>query len=124
METESLVIDDTEIFVGELTEEAREPFAGECLCCYVARMLEQFSCDGSHRHSLRYRDLVAPRATSFRKTLSQMGACCCDCEVLLNAYQLRSYSDDDDPDPLPPPCECVRRGSLQPCVNWVRVSRR
>jgi hypothetical protein len=63
-----------------------------------------------------------------------MGACCCDCELFLNAYQPRNrpssqYWDDEDEneakavlEPLPP-CAGVRRGSVTPCANWARIYR-
>lgn len=41
-----------------------EPLPGECLVCYVVRMLD-FGCKG-HRWLERYRDLRAPRATAPR----------------------------------------------------------
>ena len=35
-----------------------------------------------------YRDRTAPRATALLDRLSGMGACCCDCEMFLNAFAL------------------------------------
>jgi hypothetical protein len=55
----------------------------------------------------------------------------------MNGYQLRTVEQADewisDPgeevhaEPGPgavPPCQGVRRGSVQPCGNWVRIRRR
>ena len=63
------------------------PTAGECLVCFVARQLDEFGCDNTHRFAAHYRDSLAPRATSLLSRLSEMGACCCDCEILMNAYE-------------------------------------
>ena len=110
---------------------------GECLCCYVARQLEQFHCDCTLRHALRYRDSAAPRATALKDRLGRVGGFC-DCEIFLNGYEphprlwTREHELDDDgvavvvaaepPDQLPP-CAGVRRGSVSPCSNWVRQRR-
>ena len=133
------IIDETEGFLRERAAELTSPRENECLCCYVARMLDQFPCDGSHRHAFRYRDAAAPRATALAARLSQVGACCCDCELLLNGYQLSAstqqypVNEEDEfvasderesgiDDPLPP-CQGVRRGSVRPCRNWARIRR-
>ena len=121
MTSTSPIVDEAEEFVRRLAEEVTRPRANECLCCYVARQLDEFSCDGSHRHAFRYRDTMAPRATALRDRLSQLGACCCDCELFMNGYQLRTAQPGPD---VVPPCRGVRRGSLQPCDNWARIRRR
>jgi hypothetical protein len=127
------IIEQAEEFLRELAADLVAPRPSECLSCYVARMLDDMPCDGSHRHALRYRDALAPRATALLERLSQVGACCCDCELFANGYQLRAEffppagPDDDDRglvlDELPP-CAGVRRGSIRPCRNWVRIYRR
>ncbi|TFD90382.1 DUF2695 domain-containing protein [Cryobacterium serini] len=115
------------------------PTAGECLVCFVARQVDEFGCDGTHRFASQYRDSVAPRATELLARLSAMGACCCDCEMFMNTYEPATRlwsqanesvaSDDFDEwaDPKPPdnmsPCETTRRGSTKPCANWERTSR-
>ena len=131
------IVDEAEGFLRNLAGDLTRPRENECLCCYVARLLDDFPCDGTHRHAFRYRDTMAPRATALGERLGRMGACCCDCELFLNAYAQRARpslrdcmvddypSDDDveaDPGPLPP-CTGVRRGSVQPCGNWVRIRR-
>lgn len=115
------------------------PQTGECLVCFVSRMVDDFGCNGTHRFTLRFRDLTAPAATALLERLARKGACCCDCEVIANAYvlvheQFAGYDwGQDDPDdqqaadvavcePLPP-CRTVRRGSTQPCANWLPSSR-
>lgn len=93
-------------------------------------MLDEFSCDGTHRHAFRYRDGTAPRATALRERLRRIGACCCDCEMFLNAYVLRAdwerrmagdLADGEDGAEPVPPCQGVRRGSVRPCGNWLLV---
>lgn len=118
----SSIADEAEAFVRQQAAELTRPGDDECLCCYVARQLEEFHCDGSHRHALRYRDAKAPRATGLLANLRRLGACCCDCELFLNAYQLRSGDGIATVEPLPP-CQGVRRGSVQPCGNWTRIYR-
>lgn len=136
--TNENIIDEAEAFLAATSQEMIGPLPGECLLCYLARMLEQWGCRG-HRFVEHYRALAAPRATALRERLSRMGACCCDCEVFLNVYELRPEFDDDfdadwdddaddeddERDLLAsrPPCGGVRRGSTQPCELWQRQYR-
>ncbi|MFT2815722.1 DUF2695 domain-containing protein [Leifsonia sp. A12D58] len=122
------------------------PKAGECLVCFVARQLDEFGYDGTHRFALHYRDSVAPRATALLRHLSAMGACCCDCEMFMNGFkpvkkmwaqaqaqaQAQVSVDKDGldeeragPESLNtmPLCETTRRGSTQPCASWKRIPR-
>jgi hypothetical protein len=66
--------------------EIMEPRQGECLHCYVYRMLE-FGCRGL-RWTVRYRDTKAPRATALHHRLMSKGAGC-DCEIFMNGWALR-----------------------------------
>jgi hypothetical protein len=66
---------------GALTEPAER----ECLRCFLLRMLNEFGCDGTHRWTIRWRDLRAPRARGQLRRLADLGGCC-DCEVLLNVF--------------------------------------
>jgi hypothetical protein len=131
------MVDQAEELVRGLAAELTRVRADECLCCYVARQLDDFPCDGTHRHVLRFQADAAPRATALLQRLGRVGACCCDCELFLNGYELDrrfwapeggAAGDDDDvldtapPEQLPP-CAGVRRGSAQPCSNWVRLRR-
>lgn len=107
-----------------------DPKAGECLVCYVSRMVEAHGCSGL-RWALHYRDQRAPQATAIEQRLGEMGGYC-DCEILMNAYEyagptVKSADGDDGddgddrygepPDPFPD-CERVPRGSTQPCTLW------
>jgi uncharacterized protein DUF2695 len=138
MTTVPPIIDQAEGLVRQLATELTSVREGECLCCYVARQLDEFSCDGTHRHALRFRDASAPRATALQERLSRIGACCCDCELFLNGYEPhpRLWTPErevDDggvtviieaaPPERLPPCAGVCHGSVRPCGNWVRVRR-
>jgi len=134
MDPTPLTIDGAESFIRQLQADLIRPRERECLCCYVARSLIELPCDGTHRHAFRYRDMMAPRATALRDRLSRVGACCCDCELFLNAYVPYVASAtglpggaaiDDDADSFErlPPCAGVRRGTVRPCTNWARLRR-
>lgn len=134
MESNPLV-SDTEDELRTLSTELTRPHEGECLLCYVHRMLE-FGCTGL-RWATRYRDLRAPRATALEDRLGEKGAFC-DCEMFLNGYELapehwirpEEYVDDgvtyvpdpSYPDPMPS-CRGVRKGSTQGCALWRRYRR-
>jgi hypothetical protein len=137
------VIDEAETLVRDLAAELTSVHDGECLCCYVARQLSEYPCDHTHRHAIRYRDAKAPRATGLLERLSRVGACCCDCELFLNAYEPDPRLDAAESDRYagyvaavvvaapwvsllpdrPVACAGVRRGSVRPCGNWVRLRR-
>lgn len=104
-----------------LSEAMTEPLPGECLVCYVLRMLD-FGCKG-HRWLERYRDLRAPRATALERRMHRLGGFC-DCEILMNVFQLNPwlFEFDRHGDPIlesMPCCPGVRGGSTQPCGMWV-----
>ena len=136
MEMTNLTIDDAETYLRQLAAELTDPRPGECLFCYVYRMLEH-GCTGL-RWALRYRDLRAPRATALQRRLGQVGGFC-DCEIFLNGYDLRpkylrrspgyavvngmlTYSEPMYPTPMPD-CLGVGRGSTRPCGLWIRRPR-
>lgn len=112
-----------------------DPDSGECLLCYVHRMLMEYGCNCRLRFAGHYRDVRAPRATALERRLGQSGGHC-DCEVFLNSYELRleywlpmvikeREDEDQDPEdatgPSPlPMCRGVRGGSTQPCSLWLR----
>ncbi|WP_114559768.1 DUF2695 domain-containing protein [Desertihabitans aurantiacus] len=131
--TTNTLLEETERELRALATELTEPADGECLLCYLDRMLDQFGCTTELRWATRYRDLRAPRATALVRRLGQVGGC--DCEVFINGYQLarehwippRRYVEDgityetdpQRPDPMPS-CRGVRRGSTRGCSLWVR----
>lgn len=115
------------------------PDVGECLVCYVDRQLRGFGCDGTHRFAAQYRDASAPRSTALLKRLGRAGACCCDCEIFLNACEpsFSLWSSDQwiedpewgevfveaEPPAVMPACAGVRRGAVTPCRNWEQRSK-
>jgi hypothetical protein len=129
------LITDTEQDLRVLSTALTEPRPGECLLCYVFRMLD-FGCTGL-RWARHYRDLRAPRATALERRLGEKGGYC-DCEIFLNAYELApqhwveaeeyvedgvTYLEDPTyPEPMPP-CRGVRAGSTRGCSLWVRMRR-
>lgn len=90
-------------------DESMAPLDGECLRCYLLRMLTDHGCDGTHRWTTRWRDERAPRATKLLRNLARRGGCCCDCEVVLNVW--REYAEDEEN----LPCARVPAGFTEPC---------
>jgi hypothetical protein len=117
-----------EQLVHSLARTLTQPRVGECVVCFVLRMLREFGCDTTLRFARSYRDVRAPRATALERRLGDMGGFC-DCEILLNAARLaprlRTYDADGDEVESGhlPPCAGVRKGSTQWCASWVRRSR-
>jgi len=134
MNPDSLVTD-AERELRILSSALTEPHQGECLLCYVYRMLE-LGCTGL-RWAARYRDLKAPRVTGLERRLGAMGGYC-DCEIFLNGYEparelwnppreydeegITHYVEPAWPEPLPE-CRGARAGSTKGCTLWVRQRR-
>jgi hypothetical protein len=139
----TLITERAERILNDVASTLMTPAAGECLVCFVARQLDEFGCNGTHRFASQYQERAAPRATALLARLSAMGACCCDCEMYMNAYeparrlwtQAHKFVDSDDvdsddcdgwtnvePPDTVPPCETTRWGSTKPCANWQRIS--
>ena len=57
----------------------------ECLSCYLARMLEQFGCDGRHRFTEHWRDGQPQPLPGLIRRLQGRGGFC-DCEVVFNVF--------------------------------------
>ena len=85
---------------------------GECVLCYVQRMVTAFGCDGTLRWALRWRDRRAPRATRLKDRLTARGAHC-DCEL---------FSNVGDPPRDPERC-AGSTGAWAPCDNWGAFGR-
>lgn len=127
----STPLDEAEEYLRDLAASLTDPVEGECLQCYVFRMLA-FGCTGS-RWTRHYRDLRAPNATALLRRLRSKSAGC-DCGIFWNAFDLRSEflvapiefapdgtaltCDPEYSDPMPA-CRRVRRGSTQPCALWL-----
>jgi len=106
-----------------------DPRQGECLLCYLARLVNEFGCNGALRWAGHYRDRRAPLATALERRLGAVGGFC-DCEVFLNGFMLAPHLCRYDPksDELvgpeePPSCSGARVNSTQPCGNWTRIRR-
>ena len=99
-----------EIELVRMAERLTEPGEHECLRCFLMRMIREFGCDGTHRWTIHWRDLRAPRARGLVRRLAQRGGCCCDCEVISNVFP--GYPETDEA----VPCAGVpRTGSAVPC---------
>ena len=89
---------------------ADEPNAGECLCCYLFRMLADVTCDGTLLWSGVWRDNVAPSRKRLETQLRGAGGFC-DCEVLMNVHSPRQEPAMNEP--LPP---CRASWSSEPVL--------
>ena len=128
---------EAEQLLREVSDGLTTPARGECVICFVHRMLDEFGCDTTLRFAARYRDVLAPRATGLERRLGQVGGYC-DCEIFLNGLRLhpRFWTEEreveregyvelieSEPPEQLPPCAGVRRGSTQQCENWLRPGR-
>jgi hypothetical protein len=99
---------------------------GECLYCYVARMLDELDCDNTLRFVRRYREQRAPAATGLERSFEAIGGYC-DCEIFLNGMTIarslcirdEETGDWSEPETMPD-CQGVERGSTKNCANWER----
>lgn len=123
-----------ELIVRRAADDLTKVAPGECLLCYVARMVDEVGCDTTLRFARWFRDQRAPRALALERRLGQVGGYC-DCEILMNGWWphprlwtlsreveedgIVMCSDPEPPDPLPA-CATVRLGSTRPCTNWAR----
>lgn len=73
------------------------PHPGECLVCFLERMLQRFGCDGSLRWTIRWRRANAPRMRGLENTLRAQGGYC-DCEVVTNVFAVQQHGL---PSPVP-----------------------
>lgn len=97
---------------------------GECLVCFLHRMVGLDTCSGSFAWTEHYRVARAPQAVALERRLRAAGACC-DCEVPGGVWQLNGGLLARDPhsgqlvvpDELPS-CAVTRPRSTRPCVNW------
>jgi len=123
------IVEQVESYLRDQAEAMTEPTATECLGCYVQRMLAAHGCNTTLRWARRFRDRRSPRATGLERRLEDLGGFC-DCEILLNGYQLarhllvRNPATDELGAPAErPDCAGVRPTSTRPCSNWERRQR-
>ena len=121
------ILEQVESYLRDQAEAMTEPAPGECLACYVQRMLAAHGCNTTLRWAQRFRDRRSPRATGLERRLGNMGGFC-DCEIFLNGLQLARHllvrDIDTDELELPaerPDCAGVRPTSTRPCTNWERM---
>ena len=77
---------DPEAYVAELAQRWTGPHPGECLYCYLCRVLDEFGCQGSHEWTRRWCD-AQPGSTGWvLGWVRRSGGCCCDCEVVVNVF--------------------------------------
>lgn len=129
--TNNQIILDTEAALRTLAEDVTAIRPGECLLCYVWRMLE-FGCRGLH-WATRYRDERAPRDSALEERLGQRGGFC-DCEIFVNGYEPApqlwtapmeveedgvEWLEDMHPPEEMPPCRGAARVSTKACNHWV-----
>lgn len=134
---ESAIALDTETMVRGFARDLTRPAAGECVACYVLRMLNEFGCDTTLRFVGNYRTEAVPRATALERRFGQRGGYC-DCEIFLNVLEPARHLwsppkriehdgwveliEAEPPSPMPP-CAEVSRSSSQACANWARQPR-
>lgn len=99
-----------------------QPQEGECLPCFVHRMLNH-ECVGL-KWTTVYRDSRVPRATAIERKFSELGGHC-DCEVIANVYRRVSEQwlipvPHDIRETPSPHCFGVRKGCIRPCGLWVK----
>lgn len=101
------------------------PRSGECLACFIVRMVPEGECSGTFGWIDHYRAVRARRAVALTRRLAAQGAGC-DCSVVSTVWQpsIALWSRDpasgelEQPTQLPV-CAGVRPGSTQPCTLWV-----
>src|SRR5260221_9198467 len=91
------VADVVEAELAELSQRLTEPGERECLRCYLLRMISEFGCDGSHRWTVRWRDLRAPRARGLVQRMQRRGGGGCP-----PAGNFNVASDSPPPQPMLP----------------------
>jgi hypothetical protein len=113
--------DDVEAHLRTTAVEMTAPDDGECVFCYVLRMLDAFGCDTTLRWATRWRDVRMPRATALERRLGGRGGFC-DCEIFLNGWNLvQSQQVCDEHGELNWPRErppCAGGRYSQPCAHW------
>ena len=108
------IVTEAEQLVRALAADLTRSGPGECLICYLHRVLGQFGCDHTHRFTGAFRDERMARATALESRLRGAGAYC-DCEVLWNA--VRPAVDMPEDAPLPS-CLGIRAATTRPCGLW------
>lgn len=100
---------------------------GECLACFLHRMIGTAECLGEFTWTEHYRHVRSPRAVALERRLRAAGATC-DCDVLDRVWRLNgallvrdAVTDGLVPPTEPVSCAATRPRSTRPCTNWVAV---
>jgi hypothetical protein len=97
------------------------PGQRECLRCYLARILVRHGCDNTQRWTIHWRDRRASGHERLLDELAARGGICCDCEVVMNVWEVEYEEEGDRAEALP----CPGVGSMNPldlCVRWSGLS--
>jgi hypothetical protein len=80
--------------IRDLAERTTAVNDGECLYCYLTRMVQAFGCAGGGRRWTEH--WIASQRRGHKWVLAwarSNGGICCDCEVMLNAFLGRPRTD-------------------------------
>lgn len=110
--------------MAAVTDEIDVPHEGECLACYVTRMVEAHGCDLTLRWSRLFRDAVAPADARLEHRL-EAGGGTCDCEVPIVVWTLAPpwatgppFGEESLWPGSLPRCGGAATGSTAPCLLW------
>jgi hypothetical protein len=113
--------------MAAVTDATDTPHEGECLTCYVTRMVEAHGCDLTLRWARLFRDAAAPADDRLERRLEADGGTC-DCEVPIMVWTPVPPWATGPPfagEPLwpgsLPPCAGAVAGSTAPCLLWEQV---
>lgn len=123
-------VDEGTRFVMELEDElaglARlilTPRRGECVLCFVNRMVVDAGCDQTLRWAATWGQVRAPRATTLLARLRSHGGYC-DCMIFTNGWDVTVPTERDPatgeerwPEGVSG-CRGVHPGSTRPCTLW------
>ncbi len=99
------------------------PAPGECLACFVHRMVMRCSCTGTLVWAEHWRRMRSPRASALIRRLEGQGAVC-DCALTSLLWSPTAGRwDAQDEEALAPSCAGVRPRSVRPCGLWSALSR-
>jgi hypothetical protein len=99
-------------------DRAMSTIPGECVLCYVARMLAVFGCDGTLRWAVRWWIRRAPRA-NLAPVLDVHGDYC-DCEVFRTGWRLARELRPSELEAGVAVPRCTRpRLVSEACDNWM-----
>jgi hypothetical protein len=99
--------DEAEQYLRSLAVETATPHPGECLRCYVRRMVSRRGCDNGLRWVRRWQGAAARARPGLIRQLERQGGYC-DCEVVFNVFR------ENVPAPSAPLPACPGEGHPPP----------